>query len=229
MPSLTEHGPLGPPPTLNNDDCKELDTIKAALQKHALAHGYAIKTDCSTPIKAAWVCSKSGNYDDRSKNLKDVPDKKRRKNTSTMKTGCKFRVSAARQRDMPWTVKIFNNHHNHEPVEASSALPQHRIAAMSEEEQSLVGSMHQNGHCPLQILSALQRLNPASHLIVKDVYNLLHSLRLDELAGLTPIEWLLKVIQGYMCFLVFLLTNYTEIRRDGLLSLNILQPSDQPA
>ena len=78
----------------------------------------------------------------RSKNLKDAPDKKRRKNTSTMKTGCKFRVSAARQRDMPWTVKIFNNHHNHEPVEASSALPQHRIAAMSEEERSLVGSMH---------------------------------------------------------------------------------------
>jgi hypothetical protein len=101
MPSLTEHGLLGPPPTLDDDDCKALDTIKAALQKHALAHGYAIKPDCSTPIKAAWVCSKSGNYDDRSKNLKDVPDKKRWKNTSTMKTGCKFQVSAARQRDMP--------------------------------------------------------------------------------------------------------------------------------
>jgi hypothetical protein len=156
MPSLTEHGPLGPLPTLDNDDCKALDTIKAALQKHALAHGYAIKTDCSTPIKAAWVCSKSGNYDDCSKNLKDVPGKKRRKNTSTMKTGCKFRVSAARQRDMPWTVKIFNNHHNHKPVKASSALPQHRIAAMSEEEQSLVGSIYQNSYSSLQILSALQ-------------------------------------------------------------------------
>jgi hypothetical protein len=156
MPSLTEHGPLGPPSTLDHDDCKALDTIKSALQKHALAQGYAIKTDCSTLIKAAWVCSKSGNYDDRSKNLKDFPDKKRRKNTSTMKTGCKFRVFAARQRDMPWTVKIFNNHHNHEPVEASSALPQHRIATMLEEEWSLVGSMHQNGHSPLQILSAFR-------------------------------------------------------------------------
>jgi hypothetical protein len=97
---------------------------------------------------------------------------------------------------------------------------------MSEEERSLVGSMHQNGHSPLQILSALQRLNPASHLIVKDVYNLLYSLRLDKLASSTPIKWLLKVIQGYMHFLVFLLTNYTEIRRDGLFSSKILQPSN---
>ena len=192
MPSPTEHGPLGPPPTLSDDDCKDLDTIKAVLQKHALLHGYAISVDCSTPVKAAWVCSKSGQHRDH--RTKDVPDKKRRKNTSTAKTGCKFRVSASRQGAMPWTVKIFNNDHNHELVEALSALPQHRAATMSEEERSLVSSMHWNGHTPLQILSSLQSLNPASHLIVKDIYNLLHKLRLDELGGLTPVEWLLEVI-----------------------------------
>ena len=95
MPSLTEHGPLGPPLVLGDDDCKDLDTIKAVLQDHALINDYAINVDCSTPIKAAWVCSKSGKYDSRSKN-KDVLENKRRKNTSTMKTGCKFRVSASR-------------------------------------------------------------------------------------------------------------------------------------
>jgi hypothetical protein len=63
MLSLTEHSPLRLLLTLNDNDCKELDTIKAALQKHALMYSYAIKTNYSTPIKAAWVCSKRGNYD----------------------------------------------------------------------------------------------------------------------------------------------------------------------
>jgi IS30 family transposase len=73
-------------------------------------------------------------------------------------------------------------------------MPQHRIAAMLEEERSTVNSMHQNSYSPLQILSALQSANPSSCLIVKDIYNILYSLQLDELAGSTPIEWLLKVI-----------------------------------
>jgi hypothetical protein len=94
---------------------------------------------------------------------------------------------------MTWNVTVFSNNHNHEFTEAPSALPQHRIPAMSEVERLLVSSMHQNGHSPLQILKALQLSNPASHLIVRDVYNLLHRLRLDELAGLTPVEWLLEV------------------------------------
>ena len=60
MPSLAEHGPLGPPPTISDKDCKDLDTIKAVLQKHALLYGFAISVNCSTPTKAVWVCSKSG-------------------------------------------------------------------------------------------------------------------------------------------------------------------------
>jgi hypothetical protein len=147
MPSLAEHGPLGPPPTLENDDCKSLDTIKAVLQEHALANGYAINGDCSTPVKAAWVCSKSGKH--RNQKSEDVPENKRWKSTSTMKTGCKFRVSATRKGTVTWDVKVVNNNHNHEPVEALSALPQHRIAAMSEEERSIVSSMHINGHSPI--------------------------------------------------------------------------------
>jgi hypothetical protein len=100
MPSLTQHSPLGPPPTFDDDACKGPDTIKAALQSHACENGYSIKADSSTAVKASWICSKGGLYDDRFKR-DDVPEKKRRKNTSTMKTGCKFRVSAARQLGMP--------------------------------------------------------------------------------------------------------------------------------
>ena len=76
----------------------------------------------------------------------------------------------------PGLLKVVNNDHNHDPVETLSALPQHRISAMSEEERGLVNSMHRLGNGPTQILGALQSSNPASHLIVKDIYNLLHKL-----------------------------------------------------
>jgi hypothetical protein len=53
MPSFVEHGPLRPPLMISDDDCKNLNTIKAVLQDYALAHGYAISVDCSTAAKAA--------------------------------------------------------------------------------------------------------------------------------------------------------------------------------
>jgi hypothetical protein len=49
------------------------------------------------------------------------------------------------------------------------------------------------GHSPTQILQALRIANPDSCLVARDIYNLLHNLRLEELAGDTPVEWLLKV------------------------------------
>jgi hypothetical protein len=75
MPSFAEHGPLRPPPTIGDDDCKSLDTIKAVLQDHALINRYAINVDCSIAVKAAWTCSKSSKYRD-TKN-EDVLEKKR--------------------------------------------------------------------------------------------------------------------------------------------------------
>jgi len=47
MPTLTEPGPLVPPPT--EIDCTELDTIKASLEVRARICGCAIKFDSSGP------------------------------------------------------------------------------------------------------------------------------------------------------------------------------------
>jgi hypothetical protein len=56
-----------------------------------------------------------------------------------------------------------------------------------------VSSDSKLGHNPTQILQALRMANPNSYLVPRDIYNLLHNLRLEELAGDTPVEWLLKV------------------------------------
>jgi hypothetical protein len=50
------------------------------------------------------------------------------------------------------------------------------------------------GHSPTQILAAIRQSNPERNMILRDVYNLLASLRVEELNGQTPIEWLLQVL-----------------------------------
>jgi hypothetical protein len=65
MPSPTNPGPLGLPPPTGQYACPA--DIKAFLQAHAWDSGYAIVGDYSTAKKAAWICSKSGQYNDKGK------------------------------------------------------------------------------------------------------------------------------------------------------------------
>jgi hypothetical protein len=73
---------------------------------------------------------------------------------------------------------------------AVSALPQHRVAAMKPEEHAMIRDMSALGHSSTQILSAIRKDNLKSSLISRDIYNLLASSRIEELAAKTPIEWL---------------------------------------
>jgi Transcription factor AFT len=191
MPSIAQPGPLGPTPPTGQYACPA--DIKAVLQAHARENNYAIATDCSTAKKAAWVCSKSGQYN--SKNKADgVHDTKRRRNTGTTKTGCPFRVRALyNEASNNWTTNITDSNHNHDGVVALSALPHHRIGALTTEEHLKLSDMAQLGHSPTAILAALRHANPDNCLVARDVYNLLYKLRLSELAGKTPVEWLLLV------------------------------------
>jgi hypothetical protein len=92
-----------------------------------------------------------------------------------------------------WKVEVQNNDHNHGPMAAASALPHHRIAALKPEERTMVRDMSALGHSPTQILNAIRKDNPKSNLIPRNIYNLLAGLRVEELAGKTPIEWLRQV------------------------------------
>lgn len=85
-------------------------------------------------------------------------------------------------------------------------LPHHRVGGRTEDERKSVKEMGTQGHSPAAILSTLRYANPELLLVQHDVYNLLHSLRLHELAGRTPIEWLLEVCLPRVSFL-FLANN----------------------
>jgi len=189
MPSPTALGPLSPPPPTS--EYADLADIKPLLQAHARDNGYAVISDCSTAKKAAWVCSKSGKYTGKNKS-QDVHQTKRRRNTSTTKTGCPFRVRATCNNSI-WTTMITSADYNYNAIVSLSALPHHQIGAITQEERLKVANMNQLGHSPTAILNALQQENPNSALVARDIYNLLYSLRLDELAGSTPVKWLLMV------------------------------------
>jgi hypothetical protein len=65
MPSPTNPGPLSPLPLTRQ--YTNLADVKPLLQAYAQDNGYAIAGDCSTAKKAAWVCLKSGKYNDKNK------------------------------------------------------------------------------------------------------------------------------------------------------------------
>jgi hypothetical protein len=122
------------------------------LQSHARDNGYAIKVDSSAPKRAAYICLKGGKYDNRFK-AKEVYETKRRRNIGTTKTDCKFRVLANCDIDTEGrTTRTVNAEHNHEAVEAISALPAHRLAALTAEERSTVTSTNLLNHSPTAVL-----------------------------------------------------------------------------
>jgi hypothetical protein len=92
-----------------------------------------------------------------------------------------------------WTTQITSADHNHDAVVSLSALPHHRIGAITQEERQKLTDINQLGHSPTAILNALRQANPDSPLVPRDIYNLLYSLRLDKLKGSTLVEWLLIV------------------------------------
>jgi hypothetical protein len=151
MPSLSQPGPLGPPPPIGQYD--DLLQIKLFLQAHARQNGYAIIVQKTTPKDGAWICSKGGKYDDKGKSSA-VHESKRRKNTATTKTECPFRVRAARDANGKFSTVVVDPTHNHDAVVAFSALPHHRLGAITDEERQKVANMSQLGHSPTAILTA---------------------------------------------------------------------------
>ena len=121
-------------------------------------------------------------------------DTKRRKNTSTMKSDCLYKVVLKKCSNQPGQEsEVIENNHNHGGVLALSALPRHCISAMTEDEKAKVRQMNIENYTLTEILISLCCANPDSMLIACDIYNLLAGLRAEGLAGKTLIEWLLEV------------------------------------
>ena len=63
--------------------------VRAALQEHARVNGYGIAVESSSKKRVFYRCAKGGKYDNRFKDP-TVHESKQRRDTSTMKTNCKY-------------------------------------------------------------------------------------------------------------------------------------------
>jgi hypothetical protein len=165
----------------------DLPAAKAALQEHAKANRFAVSVDSSNAQRAFYICTKGGKYNTKGKVSTNHLSRQRR-NTSTIKTDCLYRVVARKQLDGSFKTEVLDYNHNHGPVAALSALLQYRIGAMMPEEHAKVKDMMVLGYSPSQILNALQHDNNQLELIPRDIYNLLAGLQVEELDSKTPIE-----------------------------------------
>jgi hypothetical protein len=97
--------PLGPPP----DEVVycTLEAAKSALQNHARENGYGISVMSSRELRTAYGCAKGGKY--RDTRNPETHESKRRKNTASMKTDCRWSVHAkkcnCRTKQQPQSVK----------------------------------------------------------------------------------------------------------------------------
>lgn len=216
-----------PPPTATYPD---YNTGFEAIQAHARLNGYAVyirdKQPPKQPPNRVTVCCDKGpeGYQDKGKRP-DVHETKRRKNTGSKKCGCKFRVEIKLQEpklpgESPvWQVRDIGKAHNHGRSADISAHPQHRLAACSEETKDLIIAAAKSGQRYPDILAMHQETTPAFNLVSKDISNLLQGVRNEELAGRSPIQWLLKV-SVYLIIYKPKLTVYRNSKRKGL-SLSI--------
>ena len=97
LPTLNEQPNIMAPPTASLSPLlaeaiyPSSTAAKATLQEHTRVNGYGIGIESSTQKCIFFQCAKEGKYDNQFKDP-TVHVSKQRKNTSTMKTDCKFKA-----------------------------------------------------------------------------------------------------------------------------------------
>jgi hypothetical protein len=163
-----------------------------ALQRHARSNGYAISTRrWNAKDQALYLkCDRGGEYKARH----DRTARDRVRDTGTRLIDCPFSVRANCKLGI-WTFKVRNGDHNHERTPSSFSHPiQHR---MPPEVKAQVEALSKSGSKPREIRLAISQTTNHT-LIAQDVYNARSTLRLKNLAGKSPIEALIAVLEHGM-------------------------------
>jgi hypothetical protein len=118
----------------------------------------------------------------------------RLRDTGTRLIDCPFSVRANLKHGT-WTVKVRNPDHNHEATSNSLSHPIQR--RMPDCVKKQVEALFTAGTKPQQIMSAVQQTWDYT-VISRDVYKAHATLRLKNLAGRSPMEALITMLEGRM-------------------------------
>ena len=121
-----------------------------------------------------------------------------RKKTSQKADNCKFGGSII-QKDGGWTFRINHPEHSHPPFLQPSASAVHRRNIRIEHagiEQQIISNLATRIE-PKRTLDQLRMKYPGAPIIMKDIYNLNASHRLQQSGGLPPIQALFANLEKY--------------------------------
>lgn len=177
------------PPTEGSFSSREL--LLASVQQHALSQGYATSITSSNQDRNIYIgCDRGGQYRDRV----NAPTGAKRRKTSTRLIGCPFRLYAAK-RDDKWHLKVHDSSHNHPPDPTMIAHPTAR--KLTPQQRQNIQYLTETGVSPRQILSVLQKEDPQTLVIRKQLYNERLRSRAKKLGDHTSLEYLqIELIKG---------------------------------
>jgi hypothetical protein len=167
------------------------DELQQQIQTHAKDQGYAIsilrsRTNKHKEVKLYFFqCVKGGKPRDRVKDTRFKP-------FVSQKTECPFRCQGRRNPDGIWQLTVTNSNHNHDP-EAAIFHWQHRFLPTWLHDQ--VTNMTKANILPKQIAISLRYVDPNQLFTMQDIYNIRKVIRIEQLAGKTPIEAMLYELQ----------------------------------
>jgi len=187
MDSLGACGP--PPPEAVYTD---IDSAVAAIQAHAQCNGYALFKRDTKPKRIVYACDRYGKT--AISRSKEVHESKRREGSSSKKCGCTMKVALKQDKiSGHWHLSVLEGTHNHQSSADPAAHPAYRIAALDPEVAAYIRSLSDSGLMPSQILSVVRTQFPSAILVQKDVSNIIQNVRLKQLGGRSPMQWLLEV------------------------------------
>ncbi|POW19717.1 hypothetical protein PSHT_04342 [Puccinia striiformis] len=182
--------PMDPPPHkrfLSMDDLVEFVRMWA---KH---HGYGISKGSSHAGKNIYIrCDRGGTYTGKLKNLA-------KRDSSTRKCECAFQVKGSTSQakgatDQSWHLVVMTGEHNHPASHCPSAHPSHR--QLTKEQMEEVRKLSKSNVKTTQILLQLRQSDPETLAVNRTISNALHKIRLEDLAGQTPIAALFTLLKA---------------------------------
>jgi hypothetical protein len=204
-PSPGPHTSLTPPPIYNSEEEERsftsLNAATAFLQNWAKNHGYRIRR-CrltkrgkeTTTTRAYFQCEYAG----KPRLYKVGSPFRIRKNTSHNADSCRFR-GVIIGRDGCWKFRINHSEHSHPPFLQPSALASHRRNARSEHSEiakQIINNLATRIE-PKKTLDQLRLKFPEAPIIIKDIYNLNASYKLQQSEGLPPVQALFTNLEKY--------------------------------
>lgn len=163
------------------DAFESKDELVDAVQAWGKRHGVVISVKNSAKYCAILVCHRSGEY----RNYHGLTAETRKRNTSSHKVGCPFRLRAAK-RNGRWRVEVRETGHTHEPLDDPAGHPAFR--RLTDEQRERVHQMADNGQTPLATLQELHSMPDGENILLQDVYNERLRHRTAQLAGRTSAE-----------------------------------------